>query len=557
MLKGIPSTQGDHYPLNVTTLLTRSVLTFPERDIVHRTSDGEWQRTNYAHLGKRVKQLANVLGSLGIGPSSAVGVLDWNSLRNLELYFGLPAVAATLVQLNLRLAITDLEFVVSHSGTEYVFVDESLLQVAEQLAPHVYVKQWIIMTDKPSSEIQTSLENVAFYEDLMREASEDYEFEWIDETTAAYAGYTTGTTGKPKGILYSHRSIVLHVLGSAQILSVTEADTVMPWTPMFHVMSWGFPQLGVAVGAKLVLPGRFSAADIAAVAPALITENVTIANGAPAIFAPVLDHLRTMETPPDLSKLRLISGSTAPPLALIKGFYEVCGANVIHAYGASETTPLVTANARVKPQSQLSEDEQWDLKRSQGLPAMLVEMKVVDPEGNELPRDGKSNGELLLRGPWIAESYYKLDDSADRFLDGWWRSGDVGVIEPTGHLRLTDRLKDVIKSGGEWISSVDMENSILDNPAVLEAAVIGVPDPKYQERPVAYVVPREGQTVTADDVYATLSERFAKWQLPDHVIITDELPRTSVGKLDKKLLRATWAKEGAAGGAGGAGGAAG
>lgn len=540
MLKGRASTQGDHFPLNLTTFLTRSVTVFPEREIVHRTIDGEWKRSNYAELGRRVKKLANVLGDLGIGPGSAVGVLDWNSLRCLELYFGIPAVAATLVQLNLRLAAHDLEYVVSHSGTETVFVDESLLPIAEQLAPKVYVKKWVIMTDKPSSEISTTLDNVVFFEDLMAEASEEYDFEFVEENTAAFAGYTTGTTGRPKGIFYSHRSVVLHALNLCQILSVTEADTVMPWTPMFHVMSWGFPQSGVAVGAKMVLPGKFSANDIAEVAPALVTEQVTLANGAPAIFAPVLEYLKTLDNVPDLSRLRLVSGSTAPALALIKGFKEVAGANVIHAYGASETTPLVTANVRTKPGSTLTEEEEWDLKRSQGLPSLLVEMKIVDPAGEELPRDGKSAGELLLRGPWIAESYYKLDDNSDRFLDGWWRSGDVGVIEPTGHLRLTDRLKDVIKSGGEWISSIDMENSILDNDKVLEAAVIGVPDPKYQERPVAYVVPRPGSTVTQDDVYATLSDRFAKWQLPDQVIITDELPRTSVGKLDKKLLREQW-----------------
>lgn len=540
MLKGRASTQGDNFPLNLTTFLTRSVTVFPEREIVHRTIDGEWQRSNYAELGRRVKKLANVLGDLGIGPGSAVGVLDWNSLRCLELYFGIPAVAATLVQLNLRLAAHDLEYVVSHSGTETVFVDESLLPIAEQLAPKVYVKKWVIMTDKPSSEISTTLDNVVFFEDLMAEASEEYDFEFVEENTAAFAGYTTGTTGRPKGIFYSHRSVVLHALNLCQILSVTEADTVMPWTPMFHVMSWGFPQSGVAVGAKMVLPGKFSANDIAEVAPALVTEQVTLANGAPAIFAPVLEYLKTLDNVPDLSRLRLVSGSTAPALALIKGFKEVAGANVIHAYGASETTPLVTANVRTKPGSTLTEDEEWDLKRSQGLPSLLVEMKIVDPTGEELPRDGKSAGELLLRGPWITESYYKLDDNSDRFMDGWWRSGDVGVIEPTGHLRLTDRLKDVIKSGGEWISSIDMENSILDNDKVLEAAVIGVPDPKYQERPVAYVVPRPGNTVTQADVYATLSDRFAKWQLPDQVIITDELPRTSVGKLDKKLLREQW-----------------
>ena len=543
MLKGLKSTQGDSFQLNQTTLLKYAATSFPEREIVHRTIAGEWKRSNYAELFIRVKKLANVLEKLGIGPGDSAGVLDWNSMRHLELYFGIPALAAVMIQLNLRLGPADLEYVVDHAGAKHVFVDESLLPIAEQLAPRVYVKQWIVMSDKPSSEISTTLENVVFYEDLMAEASEEYDFQVIEETTAAFAGYTTGTTGRPKGIYYSHRSVYLHTMAVAQCLSVTYNDTVMPWTPMFHVLSWGFPQVGVGVGAKLVLPGRFSAEDVAPVAQALVTEGVTVANGAPAVFAPVLEYIRGLDTPPDLSHTRLISGSTEPPVALMKGFSDLTGANFIHAYGASETSPVVTANTFVKPGMDLTEEEFWDLKRSQGLPVLGVEMKVVDPTGQELPHDGTSMGELLIRGPWITESYYKLDDNDDRFMDGWWRSGDVAVIMPSGHLKLTDRLKDVIKSGGEWISSIDMENALLDNDKILEAAVIGVPDPKFQERPVAYVVPRGNHEITKEDVYATLSDRFAKWQLPDDVIVTDELPRTSVGKLDKKLLRSNWEQE--------------
>ncbi|WP_326957225.1 MULTISPECIES: long-chain fatty acid--CoA ligase [Brevibacterium] len=543
MLKGIASTQGDSYPLNTTTFLKRAARLFPHQEIVYRTADGGWARTDYGAYGKRVSRLANALGELGIGAGTMVGVLDWNNLRHFELYFGVPAVGATFLQLNLRLAPDDVEYVADHSQAKWIFVDESLLPVAEALAPKIYAQGWVVMSDRPASEIETSLPNVHFYEDLLAQASDEYDYPLIEETTAAYAGYTTGTTGRPKGIYYSHRSIYLHTLSIMAALKASYDEVVMPVTPMFHVLSWGFPQMALAAGAKLVLPGRFSAEDIGQVADALAAEHVTIANGAPSLFAPMLEHFRAQDEAPDLSSTRLISGSTEPPLSLMRGFRDATGADVIHAYGASETTPLVTTNWKLKPDmAGLSEAEQWDLKRSQGLYVPGIEVKVVDPEGNELPWDGKSMGEVLLRGPWITESYFKLDDSADRFLDGWWRSGDVGMFYENGYLKLTDRLKDVIKSGGEWISSIDMENAILDNPKVLEAAVIGVPDEKFQERPVAYVVTRKGEELTQEQVNEGLLGRFAKWQLPDQVIFTDELPRTSVGKLDKKLLRKDWEK---------------
>ncbi|MDN6378704.1 MAG: AMP-binding protein, partial [Brevibacterium aurantiacum] len=332
----------------------------------------------------------------------------------------------------------------------------------------------------------------------------------------------------------------LHTMGGLAALQATFDDCVMPITPMFHVLSWGFPQNAVAAGAKLVLPGKFAAEEFGAIGQAFIEEKVTLANGAPAIFTPMLAMMKSMPTPPDLTGVRLVSGSSEPPLSMMRGFKEVTGAEVIHGYGATETTPLATTNWRIKSGMNLSDEEKWDLKRYQGLPIIGVEVKIVDPTGEEMPRDGKSVGEIVMRGPWITESYYQLPDNADRFLDGWWRSGDVGVIDAHGYLKITDRLKDVIKSGGEWISSIDMENAILDSPNVKEAAVIGVPDEKWDERPVAYVVANDGAEVTRESIVETLSERFAKWQMPDEVYVVDEMPRTSVGKLDKKLLRKNW-----------------
>ncbi|WP_432789699.1 long-chain-fatty-acid--CoA ligase [Brevibacterium sp. K11IcPPYGO002] len=540
MLTGIPSTLGDSYQLNTTSLIRHAATVFGDVEVVYRRSDGSWGRSNYADEFKRMAQLAQGLADLGVGAGSMVGVLDWNSRRHLELYFAVPGVAATMLQLNLRLAPEDLAYVVSHSKSDWIFVDESLLQVAESLAPKLDVKGWVVMTDKPIAEIETSLNNVVSYEDLIADKPETFDWPVVDEKTAAYAGYTTGTTGRPKGVYYSHRSIYLHTMGGLAALHAGFDDCVMPITPMFHVLSWGFPQNAVAAGAKLVLPGKFAAEEFGAIAQAFVEEKVTLANGAPAIFGPMLQMMKKMPQAPDLSGVRLVSGSSEPPLSMMRGFKEVTGADVIHGYGATETTPLASTNWKIRPGLDLDEEEKWDLKRSQGLPIIGVEMKTVDPEGNELPRDGKSMGELLMRGPWITESYYQLPDNADRFLDGWWRSGDVGTIDEYGYLKITDRLKDVIKSGGEWISSIDMENAILDNPDVSEAAVIGVPDEKWDERPVAYVVANPGAEVTRDAIVETLSARFAKWQMPDEVRVVDEMPRTSVGKLDKKLLRKDW-----------------
>lgn len=539
MLRGIPSTMGDDYQLNVLSLLRHAAVNFPRTEVVHRTSGGAWGRSTYGEEWTRVARMAHALESLGVTAGSTVGVLDWNSRRHFEAYFAVPGLGATMVQLNLRLGEADLGYVVNHSQTQYVIVDESLLPIAEKLAASSYVTQWIIASDTPSAEVSTTLENVVFLEDLMAQQPETYDFEQVEESTAAYAGYTTGTTGRPKGVYYSNRASYLHTMAISTGLKLGYTDVIMPITPMFHVLSWGFPQAAAGAGAKLVLPGRFSADDMGAIAQAFVDEEVTVANGAPAIFSGLLEFIRAQETTPDLSRARLISGSTEPPVSLMKGFRDLTGAEVIHAYGASETTPVVTVNWELKPElGELSEDEQWRLKRSQGLPVLGVELKVVDPTGEELPHDGTSMGELLVRGPWITTAYHKLDDSADRFQDGWWKSGDVAVMNEAGYLKLTDRLKDVIKSGGEWISSIDMENAIMDDERVLEAAVIAVPDEKWEERPVAYVVLRDGQSVTADQIREGLLSSFAKWQLPDAIEFVDQLPRTSVGKLDKKVLRA-------------------
>jgi fatty-acyl-CoA synthase len=544
IVKGLPSTHGDHYQLNTTNLIRHAVRTYPEQEIVYRTADGDWQRYTYADCYVRVVRAANALTGLGVGPADVVGVLDWNNRRHFELTWAIPGIGAVMLQMNLRLGVEDLSYVTDHADTRWVLVDESLLPVAEKLAPHVpKVKGWIVMTDRPLAEIDTTLNNVVHLEDLMAAADTEVDWPVIDETSAYSACYTSGTTGRPKGIYYSHRGSYLHAMALAAAIDIRREDTAMLITPMFHGQSWGLPHATMWAAVKVILPGRYLAEHTQILVDVMIAENATIANGAPAIFQPMLDYIKTLDVKPDFSRTRLMSGATEPPQSLMRGFYEIAGADVVQGYGATETTPIITMNMGVKPslKDTITEDEKWDLKRYQGLPVSGIDIRIVDDDGNDLPHDGESVGEVLMRGPWVIERYHKLDDNDDkagRFLDGYWRSGDVGTIHPNGYLKITDRIKDVVKSGGEWISSIDMENAITGHPLVAEAAVVGISHPKWQERPLALVVPVAGAELTRDDILGCLQGQFAKWQLPDRVLFVEELPRTSVGKLDKKVMRA-------------------
>lgn len=543
LVKGCPSTMGDTYPLNTTTIIRHAARTHGEQEIVYRTPDGGWGRTDYAHTFQRIGQSAGALRRLGVNPGDRVGVLDWNSLRHFELYWAIPGLAAVMLQMNLRLGPEDLAYVVGHSETAFILVDETLLPVAEAIAAACAgVKGWIVMTDKPLAAIKTSLEPLYHYEDLLAAEVPDFDWPLIEETSAYSACYTTGTTGRPKGVYYSHRAIYLHTMAMASAIGATFDDCTMLITPMFHGQCWGLPQMATLMANKIVLPGRYMAEDTGPLTEAIIREECTITNGAPAIFQPMLEHIRSRGLRPDLSRLRLMSGATEPPLAMMRGFFEETGAEVIHAYGATETTPLVAMNRFKRGlRRTLDPEELWDLKRKQGLPMIGVDIRLLNDADEDQPHDGAHVGEVCVRGPWIAAGYHEMPDSDERFTaDGYWRSGDAGSIDSNGYLKLTDRIKDVIKSGGEWISSIDMENAIMAHPAVLEAAVVGVPHPKWQERPVAIVVLRNGAGLTADELRGHLSSSFAKWQLPETVVFSDPVARTSVGKADKKLMRARY-----------------
>jgi len=539
-IRGCPSTMGDARQLNTTTLIRHAARTHPEQEIVYRTSDGGWARYTYADCYERVCRSANALRALGVGPGDRVGILDWNSRRHFELYYAIPGLGAVMLQMNLRLGPEDLGYVVGHSQASYILVDESLLPVAEAIASHVPgIKGWIVMSDKPLSDIRTSLAPLFHYEDLLAEAETGIDWPEIDEHSAYSACYTTGTTGRPKGVYYSHRAIYLHSMTMATNVGMTLDDCTMLITPMFHGQSWGLPQSATLMANKIVLPGRYTMEDTAALTDVIIAEGVTVTNGAPAIFQPMLQYIESLPVKPDFSRLRMLSGATEPPLSMMIGFHELTGAEVVHAYGATETTPLVAIN-RLKPalKKRLAPEERWKLKRKQGVIVTGVDIRILGADDRELPHDGCSSGEICLRGAWISSSYHDMPDADDRFVDGWWRSGDVGTIDTDGYLKVTDRIKDVIKSGGEWISSIDMENLLMGHPAVCDAAVVGIPHAKWQERPLALVALRRGREATMEQLHTHLSSGFAKWQMPDRILFVEAIPKTSVGKNDKKRIRA-------------------
>jgi fatty-acyl-CoA synthase len=468
IVKGCSSTMGDDVQLNTTTLIRHAARTHGDQQIVFRTPDGGWDRYTYGECYQRVCRAANALRGLGVEPGDRVGVLDWNSRRHFELYWAIPGIAAVILQMNPRLAPDDLGFVVQHSVATFIVVDETMLSIAEAIASQANrVKGWIVMTDKPLSAIKSKLSPLYHYEDLLTAADASIDWPEIDERSAYSACYTTGTTGRPKGIYYSHRAIYLHSMAIALAVGMTLNDCTMPMTPMFHGQSWGLPQAATLMANKIVLPGRYLAEETAPLTEAIIREGVTVTNGAPAILQPMLEHIRARGERPDLSRTRLLSGATEPPLSLMRGFHDETGAEVIHLYGSTETTPLVTLN-RLKStlKDTLTEDERWNLKRKQGLPVTGVDIAIRDPNGADLPHNGVSLGEICMRGPWITAKYHEMPNSEDRFTDdGYWRSGDVGTIDQFGYVKLTDRIKDVIKSGGEWISSIDMENACLTLPS--------------------------------------------------------------------------------------------
>ena len=522
------------YQLTLRPILERAYKLFPKREIVTKVGP-TMHRYTYANLYHRTAQLAHALDKLGIKSGDRVGTLAWNTYRHLELYFGIPCMGAVCHTLNLRLPSEQLIYIINHAADKVIFVDQSLLPLLEKLAPHLKTVQHIVvMADFP---LQTTLTNALSYEELL--AAEPPEYNWPDlgENTAAAMCYTSGTTGDPKGVVYSHRSCYLHAMSVCfgDGLGLTSNDVMMPVVPMFHVLAWGLPYAATMLGAVQVFPGpHMTPRDLVELIQA---EHITITGGVPTLWLGILNLLESERY--DLSSLRsMVVGGSAAPQSMIEGFQKKHNIRVVHAWGMTETSPLGTVCNLKREMLYLPEEEQYHIRAKQGVSSPGVELRAVDDEGKEVPWDGKAMGELQVRGPWIASSYYNDDRSAGRFEGGWFHTGDVVTIDEEGYIQIVDRTKDLVKSGGEWISTVELESAIMGHPAVLEATVIAVPHPKWQERPLALVVPRSTtEPPTKESIYELLSAHFARWQLPNDIIFVDAIPKTSVGKFDKKVIR--------------------
>ncbi|MFL5154325.1 MAG: 3-(methylthio)propionyl-CoA ligase [Microvirga sp.] len=528
-------------PLLVSSLIEHAATYHGDTDIVSRTVEGPIHRTTYAQAERRAKRVANALTRLGIRPGDRVATLAWNGYRHFELYFGISGIGAVCHTINPRLFHEQIEYIVNHAEDRVLFVDLTFVPLVETLADRLKpIRHIVIMTDAAHMP-PTSLPDALCYETLIAAETDALAWPEFDERRACSMCYTSGTTGNPKAALYSHRSTILHTFAvcSADAIGFSSVDTICPIVPMFHANAWGVPYAATMVGAKLVFPG--AALDGPSLCALFETEGVSLTLGVPTVWLGMLKEMEARgRKPPRLE--RLLVGGSAAPHAMIETFETKYGVTVMHGWGMTEMSPVGTVGTMKGKHRDLPIAEKIAIKAMQGRPMYGVEMKIVDAEGRRLPHDGVSAGELLVRGPWIVSGYFNDDEATAAALnaEGWFRTGDMCAIDPDGYLRITDRAKDVIKSGGEWISSIDLENAAMGHPDVAEAAVIGLPHPKWSERPLLIVVPKEGRRPTKEGLIAFLSGRMAKWMLPDDVVFTEELPHTATGKLLKTKLRETY-----------------
>jgi fatty-acyl-CoA synthase len=532
MLEGL---MQDDFPLTLQHVRRRMRDCHPRAQVATLTEGGT-VRASFGEISERVDRLARVLRRLGIEPGERVGTFAWNNQRHFELYMAVPCIGAVLHTLNVRLFAEQIVYIVNHASDRVIFVDDSLVPVLEKLAPELpAVEHYVLLGDGNSG----SLPNVLRYEELLAESaseggSDPFDYPEIDERQAASLCYTSGTTGNPKGVLYSHRSVCLHATASLFVdnLGLSRRDRALVIVPMFHVNAWGIPYAAALSGADLLMPDRFLQAE--PLARAIEAERPTVAGCVPTIFADLLRYADAHDV--DLSSLtNAVCGGSAVPRQLMKDFQERHGVKIHQGWGMTETSPVVTF---CEPSEERGHDESyWDERALQGKPLPWTELRLVDGDGREVPWDGQSTGEIEVRGPWIARRYFEDPSGDDKFDGGWLRTGDIAAIDEHAFVRITDRSKDVIKSGGEWISSVELENQLMAHPDVIEAAVIAKPDERWAERPLCCVVLREGAEPDAGALIEHLRPRVAKWWLPDEFAFIEEVPKTSVGKFDKKVLR--------------------
>jgi fatty-acyl-CoA synthase len=529
----------DDFPLNLHHIRRRMRDVHPDAEVVTLTAPGTVKRASFGEVSERVDRLARVLGSLGVQPGDRVGTFAWNNQCHFELYMAVPCVGAVLHTLNVRLFAEQLTYIVNHAEDEVIFVDDSLVPILEQLAPTFHrVRHYVVIGDGDTG----SLPNALRYEDLLEEADSDpgragsqsFDYPEIDERQAAALCYTSGTTGNPKGVLYSHRSICLHSTATLMkdALGLSSVDRVLAVVPMFHANAWGLPHGAALAGADLILPDRFLQAQ--PLAQLIEAERPTLMGCVPTIFADMLRYADE-HSEVDLSSLvNAACGGSAVPKQLMKDFEERHGVRIFQAWGMTETSPVATY-ARPEESGE-HDDKYWDGRAKQGKPLPWVELRLIGDDGEKVAWDGESTGEIEVRGPWVAARYFEEDDP-EKFDAGWLRTGDIAAVDREGSVQITDRAKDVIKSGGEWISSVELEIEVMAHPDVVEAAVIAKPDERWAERPLCCVVLREGADTSAQELVEHLHGRVAKWWLPDEFAFIAEVPKTSVGKFDKKVLR--------------------
>jgi 3-(methylthio)propionyl---CoA ligase len=523
-------------PLLITDLIRHADRHHGETEIVSKTVEGGIHRYNYREAHKRSRRLAKALAALGVKAADRVATLAWNGFRHFEVYYAVAGSGAVIHTINPRLFPDQIVYIANHAEDKFVFFDLTFLPLVEKLAPQLKtVKGFVLMTDRAHMPKQSPIPNLLCYEELLE--AQDDKFDWpsLDERTAACLCYTSGTTGNPKGVLYAHRSTILHAYAAAlpDALNLSARDVVLPVVPMFHVNAWGLPYSCAMTGTKLVFPGPHL--DGKSLHELFETERVTMSAGVPTVWLGLLNHMKESKLKFSTLKGVVIGGSACPP-AMLRAFQEDYGVNVLHAWGMTEMSPLGTVCTFKEKHMSMDKEARYAVQAKQGRAIFGVDMRIVGQDGKELPMDGKAFGDLQVRGPWVITSYFK-GEGGDPLRDGWFPTGDVATLDPDGYMQITDRSKDVIKSGGEWISSIDLENVAVAHPAVAEAAVIGVKHPKWDERPIVVAVKKPGQEVTKEELLKFFEGKIAKWWMPDDVVFVAELPHTATGKLSKLTIR--------------------